>query len=400
MSKALLSLLFLSNVVFSQLPDISFNSINNWTKTPPASVTINTTGNQATIIGNGTSFARTTLNVPLILPNPIDFYVIVDVYLSDVTFNKQNIKNPQIVVKNSTGGLLGRMNLDSGFQNQWFKTGVKISNYTADKLSIEIGVNGTTGEMQVKNPVLSLVPPTFVYQFPFNVPTNASSSLSVNLSQKHNFENDLLSTNSHFVYADYQWGSTPLNNAFNTYFPQTNYRFPGGTVGNYYDYTTDTFFVNANTPNNVATIASNGYKFNYVGYKDLVINNGGSATLMFNVLTNTPSQTKDEYSNRLASGLPIKWIEMGNEMYAQGNQTGNVTGLASYISHTQELSSQLKAVNPSAKVAVCLEKDDFANGEWNEIISRNQSYFDAATLHNYIAVGSYTKHKYKIVQLV
>jgi hypothetical protein len=395
MKKTLLFILLINNLAFSQLPDISFNGINNWTKTPPTNVTITTLGNVATIIGNSTSFARTTLNVPLTLPNPTEFYVVVDVYLSGVVFNNQNIKNPQIVVKNSTGGLIGRMNLNSGFQNQWFKTGVKISSYTADKISIEIGINGTTGQIIVKNPVLTLTPPNFDYEYPFAFSTNVASSLSVNLSQKHNFENDLLSTNSHFVYADYQWGSTPLNNAFSTYFPQTNYRFPGGTVGNYYDYTTDTFFVNANTPNNLATIASNGYKFNYPGYKDLVINNGGSATLMFNVLTNTPSQTKDEYLNRLASGLPIKWIEMGNEMYAQGNQTGNITGLASYISHTQELSSQLKAVNPSAKVAVCLEKDDFEIGEWNQTISQNQSYFDAATLHNYIAVGSYFYNNYE-----
>jgi hypothetical protein len=392
MNKILFLLLFLSNLAFSQLPNISFSSNSNWTK--PANVIIDNVNNQANITGNGTNFVRTTLNVAL-TNIPTEFYVLVEVNLSGVNFNNQNIKNPQIVVKNSTGGLLGRINLESGLQNQWFKTGVKISNYTANNFSIEIGINGTTGLMKVKNPVLSLTPPVFIYQFPFDVPTSVASSLNVNLSQKHNFENDLLSTNSHFVYASYQWGSSQLNNAINNYFPMTNYRFPGGTVGNYYNYLTDTFFNNANTPNNLATIAANGYKFNYTGYKDQVVNTGATATLMFNVLTSTPSQSKEEYSNRLSSGLPIKWIEMGNEMYAQGNQTGNITNVASYISHTQQLSGELKSVNPNVKVAVCLEKNDFTVGEWNQTISQNQSYFDAATLHNYISMDSYFYDKYE-----
>jgi hypothetical protein len=392
MKKALLFFLFIYNLAFSQLPNISFNGNNGWTK--PANGTIDNTNNQADITGNGTTFVRTTLNVTL-TRIPKEFYVLVEVNLTGVTFNPQNIKNPQVVVKNSTGGLIGRNNLESGIQNQWFKTGIKVSNYTANNFSIEIGINGTNGFMQVKNPILSLVPPTFVYQFPFNVPNNTASSLSVNLSQKHNFENDLLSSNSHFVYASYQWGSTELNNAINNYFPQTNYRFPGGTIGNYYNYLTDTFFNNANTPNNLVTFAGNGYKFNYKGFKDQVVNTGATATLMFNVLTNTPSQSKDEYSNRLSSGLPIKWIEMGNEMYAQGNQTGNITGVASYISHTQQLSKELKSVNPNAKVAVCLEKNDFTDGEWNQTISKDQSYFDAATLHNYISMDSYFYDKYE-----
>lgn len=377
--------------VFAQLPNVSFNATNNWTS--GAGVSIDIPNNQAQIIGNGTNYLKTTLDVNLTtIPN--DFYFTVDVFLSGVTYNSYNIKNPQVVVKDNTGSLVGRMNLDAGLENTWFKTGIRITNYNANLLKLELGMNGTTGTMLVKNPVLTVLPPAFTYEFPFTVPSNVSTSLSVNLNTKHPFQNDLLSTNSHFVYASYQWGDNALNTAINTYFPMTNLRFPGGTVGNYYNYQTDTFYNNANTPNNLATIAANGYLFKYNGFKNLVINSNASATLMFNVMTNTPLQSKNEYQNRVNSGLPIKWVEMGNEMYAAGNQTGNITDVTTYISHTQQVAANIKTVNPNAKVAVCLEKDDFTIGDWNHTLSQNQNYFDAATLHNYIDVGSYFYSKY------
>jgi hypothetical protein len=393
MIKVLLTLFVFINLdlAFAQLPNIAFNGTNNWTT--GSNLSFNTSQNQVTIIGNGTSYIKTELYPTLSNP-PSVFYLSLEVKLTNIAYHPENIKNPQIVVRDDNSELIGRMNLNAGLENQWFKTGIRIENYSANTLKIEIGVNNTTGTMIVKNPVLTTITPTFTYEFPFIVPSNVSSSLEVDLTQKHSFENDLLSTNSHFVYATYQWGSTWVNNAINTYFPMSNIRFPGGTVGNHYNYVTDTFYLNSTTPNNLYNIANNGYVFNYNGYKDLVVNSGATSTLMFNVLTNTPQQSKAEYQIRVASGLPIKWIEIGNEMFFQDNQTGNITDVASYISHAQQFSSQLKSVNPNVQVAVCLEKDDFTSGEWNHSVSQNQSYFDAGVFHNYIAVGNYFYGKY------
>ena len=391
MKKTLLICFFFSQIIYCQFPDISFNGSNAWSTN--ANIAFDIANNQATVNGNGTNFVKTELTTTLTtIPN--EFYFVAEVFLSNVVYNPENIKNPQLVVREDTGSLVGRINLDAGLENQWFTTGIRIRNYSSTTLKLEFGINNTTGTMLVKNPALVTTPPTFTYEFPFAIPTDVTASLQVDLNQKHLFNNDLLSTNSHFVYASYQWGNSNLNTAINTYFPMSNIRFPGGTVGNYYNYQTDTFYLNGNTPNNLTNFANNGYTFNYSGYKDLVINSGATATLMFNVLTNTPAESQAEYQNRLASGLPIKWIEMGNEMYASGNQTGNITDVSSYITHTQQMATAIKSVNPNAKVAVCLEKEDFENGSWNEVISEQQTYFDAATLHNYIAVGTYFYSKY------
>ena len=392
MKKHLLLFLFLSEITFSQLPNIAFNGTNAWTTN--SNITFNNTLNQATITGNGINNVKSELLVSLPSTIPSEFYFVADIFLNGVVYNPENIKNPQLVVRDESGALIGRINLDAGLENQWFKSGVRIKNYNSSTLKLEISVNNTTGIMIVKNPVLVMTPPTFTYEFPFAIPADVSSSLTVDLNQNHLFKNDLLSTNSHFVYANYQWGDPNLNAAITTYFPMTNIRFPGGTVGNFYNYQTDTFYLNSNTPNNLYNIANNGYVFNYNGYKNLVVNTGATATLMLNVLTNSPLQSKAEYQSRVASGLPIEWIELGNEMYGASNQIGNITDVSTYISHTQQVSSEIKSVNPNVKVAVCLEKDDFNSGDWNETISQNQSYYDATTLHNYIAVGTYFYSKY------
>ena len=383
---------FCFQFVFAQLPNVAFNGSNAWSTN--ANITFDTGLNQATINGNGTNNVRTSLDANL-TSNPSVFYFVVDVFLANVVHNPSTILNPQIIVRDNSNVVLKRVNLAYGLHNQWFKTGIKIENFPNSLINLEVGVNNTTGTMIVRNPILTTIEPSFTYEFPYAVPSNTNSSLNVNLTQKHNFQNDLLSTNSHFVYATYQWGNANLDNVINTYFPMSNIRFPGGTVGNYYNYQTDTFYLNATTPNNLYNAANSGYVFNYNGYKDLVINSNATSTLMFNVFTNTPAQSKTEYQNRLASGLPVKWIEIGNEMYASENQTGpNITDVATYISHAQQFSTELKSVNPNVKVAVCLDKDEFNAGSWNHSIAQNQNYFDAATLHNYISTGSFFFNKY------
>ncbi len=174
MIKILLTLFVFINLdlAFAQLPNIAFNGTNNWTT--GSNISFNTSQNQVTIIGNGTSYIRTELNPTLSNP-PSVFYLSLEVKLTSIAYHPENIKNPQIVVRDENSELIGRMNLNAGLENQWFKTGIRIENYSANSLKIEIGVNNTTGTMIVKNPVLTTTAPTFTYEFPFIVPSNVSS---------------------------------------------------------------------------------------------------------------------------------------------------------------------------------------------------------------------------------
>lgn len=389
---ATLVLLFFTRFVSAQYPNIAFNGTNNWST--DANITFNTSLNQSSITSNGSNNVVTSLTKSITNP-PAIFYLVADFQLQNVTFDPATIKNPNIVIRNQAGDVVYRFTMKDNLNLTWFKAGIKIENYTDNQITVEFGINKAAGTMLVKNPIFTTTPPAFNYEFPFEIPSNTSSSLNVDLNQKHNFENDLLSSNTHFVFAKVPWSNSALQSAINTYFPMSNLRFPGGTVGNFYNYQTDNFFVTPYTSPNLITYNNQGHTLDFNGYKNFVSSSNATSTYMLNVMQATVLTAQNEYINRYNSGLPMKWIELGNEMYLTENQTGpNVTNVSNYISHTQQISSQIKAVNPNAKVAVCIEKDDFTVGEWNQVLSQNQTYFDAATLHNYIATDMYFYSNY------
>lgn len=385
-------IIFVFQIGFAQFPDISFNGTNNWSI--PSNVNFDTNQNQVSITSNGSNSVLTSITKTISNP-PSVFYLVADFQLQNVILDPATIKNPNIVIRNQAGNVIYRFTMKDNLNLSWFKAGIKIENYTDSQITIEFGVNKASGTMLVKNPLFTTTPPDFIYEFPFNIPNNTTTTLNVNLSQKHNFENDLLSSNTHFVFANTPWSNSSLQQAINNSFPMSNLRFPGGTVGNYYNYNTDNFYVTAQTPTNLISYSNQGNTLDYNGYKNFVSGSGATSTYMLNVMQGTVQTAKNEYLNRYNSGLPIKWIELGNEMYLTENQVAtNVTDVNTYISHTQQIASEIKSINPNAKVAICAEKDDFSIGEWNQKISQNQSYFDAATMHNYIATDMHFYSKY------
>jgi hypothetical protein len=388
----LLISLFFTLFVSAQLPNIDFNETNSWSTN--SNIVFNIAQNQASITSNGSNNILTSLTKTITNP-PSIFYLVADIQFQNVVFDPATIKNPNIVIRNQAGDVIYRYTMKDNLNLTWFKAGIKIENYTNGQITIEFGVNKSAGTMLVKNPVFTTTAPAFTYEFPFTVPTNTNTILNVDLNQKHFFENDLLSSNTHFVFAQIPWSNSAIQNAINTYFPMSNLRFPGGSVGNYYNYQTDNFYITPFTSNNLINYNNNGNTLDYNGYKNFVNNSGATSTYMLNVMHGTVQTATNEYLNRYNSGLPIKWIELGNEMYLSENQVGsNVIDVASYITHTQQITNGIKLVNPNAKVAVCIEKDDFSINEWNHVLSQNQSYFDAATLHNYIATDMHFYSKY------
>ncbi len=396
MKNQLFFLIFSITQFFSaQLPDISFNGTNAWTKTPSnySGITYDTANNQATIVGNGSSYVRTTLSSTFTVPSTV--YFSAEVWIENANFNVNNIKNPTLIVRDNNDAIIYRFNMDWGLQNSWYQAGIRIDNYSGNTLKFEFGMNNVNGTMKVKNPILSTTAPAFTYEFPWTIPANKTTTLNIDTNQKHNFENDLLSSNTHFVFAKVPWSSSLVQDPINNYFPMSNLRFPGGTVGNYYNYTTDNFYNDPLTPSNLINFNNQGNKLDYNGYKSFTNSSGASSTYMLNVMLGNAQTAIDEYKNRYDGGLPIKWVELGNEMYLSENQNAsNVSSVSSYISHTKTITTGIKNHNTNAKVAVCLEKDDFAVGSWNYTLSQNQNYFDAATLHNYIPIEHYFYSKY------
>lgn len=396
MKKYFYILTFAFGIFSAQLPNISFNGTNAWTKNPTnANITFDTANNQATIVNsNSSQNVRTTLDKNITAPATFYFYA--DVWIEGVQdFNEGLIKNPTMLVRNAANNVIFRYNMKYAPQNTWFKVGFQIDNYTGSTIQFEFGMNQIAGTMKVKNPVLATSAPAFTYEFPWAVPSDITTTLNVNTAQKHTFENDILSANTHFVFAKVPWSSTTIQTPINTYFPMSNLRFPGGTIGNFYNYNTDNFYNDPLTPNNLITYNNNGNTLDYNGYKNFNISSGATATYMLNVMLGTEQTAINEYQNRYNSGLPLKWVELGNEMYLTENQNAtNVTDVTTYKNHVKQISTGIKGINSNAKVAVCLNKDDFSSGSWNQTLSLDQTYYDAATIHNYIPIDHYFYSKY------
>ncbi|GHA49830.1 hypothetical protein GCM10007086_24670 [Photobacterium aphoticum] len=229
--------------------------------------------------------------------------------------------------------------------------------------------------------------------FPYPVPEDMSVTLTLSSEAVVAFENDLLSSNSHFSWADYSWSDAVVRDAIKTHFPMTNMRFPGGTVGNYYDHRTDGYHDDPSTfqsPSREKAFLA-GWRFGYPGYQSLVKEQNATATLMFNVMHDDVTATENRLKKRLNDQLPIKWIELGNENYFPAQAYGyssngpNNPDVNQYIKHTQSLTQAIRKIAPDIKIAANINHLSYDVGSWSETLSR-ETYYDATIMHNYISV--------------
>ena len=288
-------------------------------------------------------------------------------------------------------------NLTDVPENEYLLTGMKIEKFNEkgfDKVRLEFGIQKATGTMAIRNPQLLSSPPASSVSFPFNIPSDASCNLSINTSEFHPFENDLLSTNSHFTWASYSWDDTEVVNLINTHFPMTNMRFPGGTVGNFYNYSTDGFYndIYAQTNGSAVNGFNKGFTFGYDGYKTLSLANNASSTLMFNVISDDVATSKNRLQSRLNDGLNVEWIELGNENFFSAQSLGNVDNLTNYIAHTKALSTGLKQINATVKVALNIDHHNYSSGSWSASIA-SENYYDALVVHPYVSTNTFLLNK-------
>ncbi|SEQ13537.1 Por secretion system C-terminal sorting domain-containing protein [Hyunsoonleella jejuensis] len=382
------SIFIIGNSFAQTLPtNISFDT-NTWTEVGSG---ISRVGNQYTLTSKNN---KVYLDVN-VANTYTDVYVTAEIEINNIVLGDRVFEAPRIkIYEGGTNSIVVAENLDKHPEGTFEKTGIAVRKYNnkgLTSLRIEFTLQNVTGQMIIKNPEITNIQPAMAFSFPFNVPASPIYTLDIDTNSKHNFNNDLLSTNSHFRFMEnqggYTWSSPETSQIINDWFPQTNFRFPGGTVGNYYNYLTDGYYPDGTNGVDVKNYSSS-FTFGYSGYKTVLNNTGASATLMFNTLIDSPTDSKNRYQSRLNDGMNVKWVELGNENFFSDQQGGNnIRDVNSYISHTTDVITQLKTVNPNVKAAVCLEKDYYFTGSWNNTIKNHidtvDDYFDAATVHFY-----------------
>lgn len=320
-----------------------------------------------------------------------DLYLVADIYLQDVVTGVNIWERPRVMIWNaSSSSVLAANNMDGIISDKWFFTGTKVAGFNKKSVSaitLEFRMQQCHGTMKVVNPRLLDASPEVEYSFPFNLPADKTCSINLESSEIRLFPPHLLSSNTHFLWTSGGWDDPEVRDIIKNRFTLGNLRFPGGTIGNFYDWKSDGFHGDAISQLNT-TVWNNyqaGYRFHYDEFASLCVETGATGTLMFNVMQDDVATATDRLKDRIASGIEIGWIEMGNENFYSGQNYGNVENIDEYISHTSALASSLKSVKSDVMVAVNIDHSDYTEDSWNGRLAK-ETYYDAVVTHPYVSV--------------
>lgn len=375
----------------TDIDDISFET-DRW-ELSSSNVSWNGITSILNIEGSATQYERATITVDIPAATT-DLFFSGQVYLEDITVGSQAWNRPKLKIYQANGTTtIKACNINDPIEGSWygFTCAIEGFNSAHSQVVLEIGMQNTIGTFQVRSPRITNDPPDV---FPYDVPVDPVCNLDLSSGETEAFNNDLLSSNCHFSFnwPDASWSSPEVANTINNVFPHSNYRFPGGTVGNFYDWTSDGYHNDASTfaaPFR-QNLFNNNFVFDYTGFKNQVISSNGSATLMFNVIHDNIATATSRLQSRINDGLNIEWIELGNENYFPTQAYGNISDgwetpdVDAYISHTGSLSASLKTIDPNIKVAVNINHLTYEVGGWSDRLA-NETYYDATVLHNYVS---------------
>lgn len=377
----------------ADLANVSFDQ--NWILDNGATTSTDT----LTIVGSANSIIKATFTTPVEATTET-LYLVGNIHFSsDLTVGDKTFAAPRFKLYNGSDGTsIQNFNISDPLLDTWHTNGMMVlryKKYSASSLKIEIVMQSTSGTMKVTNLRLVDTPPQAIYQFPFPIPADKSCTINLVTAEQRPFPSSLLSVNSHFVWADGNWGDLGVRDAINNRMPLGNLRFPGGTVGNYYDWQTDGFYGDAYTftSSSRKKAYENGFRFGFNDFKTLTEESGATSTLMFNVINDSPEKSAQRLQNRIDAGLTIDVIEMGNENFFSDQTSGNVVdvdytaSVSAYISHTKALTTALKSVDSDVKVAVNIDRHSW-DGDWDRQLA-TETYYDATVMHPYVKINGF-----------
>jgi len=206
-----------------------------------------------------------------------------------------------------------------------------------------------------------------------------------------------------------------------------NMRYPGGTIGNYWDWKTGA--IKAVDDKDPAKGPTKGNMSSNNIYRPEELDNGVIASgampiFMVNMLTSNLSYQMEMLASAAGMGLPIKYVELGNEFYLSYTQGGDATykdpatGLydkygdyanvpyhyataKQYADTCEYYISEIHKLYPDAKIAFQGVVDDptaayFKNSprtvNWNADMKRYITSTKYLTIHDYPNIDDYPNH--------
>jgi hypothetical protein len=195
------------------------------------------------------------------------------------------------------------------------------------------------------------------------------------------------------------------------------FRFPGGTLANFYNPETGLFDEEARTRHDLKALnrriremQGGGGKLP-AGFFAFARQTGARYSVVLNVSTLTLEQNRDWLTRLAAQGIDVPAFEIGNELYFNSYAWAIETP-ASYVERARQYTSMLREVFPAAKVGVIVPSyiythEVFLEGhqpnlpgrqkQWMELLEK-ESFFDAVIIHLYSSMGM--KHDVKKEELL
>lgn len=184
-------------------------------------------------------------------------------------------------------------------------------------------------------------------------------------------------------------------------------RFPGGTIGNYYNWGSGGFSCNI-APNEKSakriqrmnrTLKRTGGSYSVDDFFHFVSATGTEYTYMLNILCDSAENNSKLLQFMKKNNVDLKYIEMGNEIYSN-NYTWIYKDADSYIKGVEENYSAVKDMYPDAKVGLVVSPISYSgnarpepNGKpsksWPkrlrdyDVLSANSMFSDALVIHVY-----------------
>jgi len=170
-------------------------------------------------------------------------------------------------------------------------------------------------------------------------------------------------------------------------------RYPGGAIANYWAWQTGTVTQPAQTCQSGATKPGRvrTYGFTLKTLKDLVAATGTIPIFDLNVLNSTLSDQMAMLHSAATLGIPVRYVELGNELYLScTNYTQVFPTAASYAHLVANWAPQLHSAFPNAEIAAVGSLSTATPREktWNStLLSIAGSSINAITLHDYSGPG-------------
>ncbi len=167
-------------------------------------------------------------------------------------------------------------------------------------------------------------------------------------------------------------------------------RFPGGTVGNWYQWRTDDFWGYGPTAPSFATrcevYREQNRIYGWDGYVSLVRRYNMEPIIMVNILSQRPEDAAAWFDYMESIDFPVRYAELGNENMLQGQGSGSIYNLeevSEYIRVTKLFAAAIRENHPEIKIGVNVCK---RHRDWYDAIAE-ETYYDAVIDHQYVGYG-------------